>query len=1284
MENSKSIWNSFTNEYSLSKTLRFELKPVGRTLELIKENKLIEEDKEREKEFNRVKEIMDEYYKYFIDICLSDIEISGLKKHVEIYYKLKKANYKDEKLKSEYKESQHKITKEIYDQINKDDALNKRLGEEFIRQILPKWLETNGRIEDKKLVLKFQKWTTYFINFFSNRKNVFSKDEIPTSIIYRIVHDNLPKFLDDIAKFEELKNLKGFDYTKIEKDFSNELNDKSLEMFFSVNNFKNCINQSGIERFNLIIGGKSESNNIKIKGLNEYINEFSQKEKDNEKKIRQLKLVPLFKQILSDRNSPSFILEQINDKKEMLDKIEEFYTSFNNNLNKLKNSIKNLKKFDSEKIYLKNDESLNSISKNMFGYWGKIQEGLKLYFESKLKNKKDIEKAQNSEYFSISDIDEGIKILQLESEYPVIEYFLKFSEDYQSSNSSDKNLLSQISSKYDILKDKIKEIRENDTNKISEDDVVKIKDFLDSILSLCRFLKPLYLYSDKDKSEELELLDIDPDFYNEFNPVFQELERIVPLYNQIRNYITKKSFSTKKFKLNFDNSTLAVGWDLNKEKSNYAVLLRKKNTVTEQYDYYLGIMIKNFNKIFDNGKKSTNDQNSYEKMIYKLIPGPSKMIPKVVFSKANKDSLNPSKEILKIYNESSFTKNGSAQGGYKKKNFDIENLHKMIDFYKFCLKNYEGWSTFDFRFKSTNEYSDISEFYKDIESQGYKISWKYYDEAYINEIVDNGKLYLFQIWNKDFSEYSKGKPNLHTIYWKSLFSEENLRDIIYKLNGGAELFYREKSIPRSITHEKNKPIKNKNPFDGKEESTFEYDLIKDKRYTEDKFFFHCPITLNFVKNYQKRMISKSVNKFIHDEKDGINVLGIDRGERNLAYYSLINSNREIIEQGSFNVIFDDKKRKLDYRDKLDEIEGKRDEARKNWKNIANIKEMKEGYLSQVIHRISKLAIEHNAIITLEDLNFGFKRGRFRFEKQVYQKFEKILIDKLNYLIFKDTTEKEAGSILKAYQLTDKFESFQKLGKQSGIIFYVNASYTSKICPKTGFVNMLNPKFENVNKSKEFFAKFKYIKYNRAEDLFEFNFNYSDFTDKNEIKLKKDNWSVWSNGIRLKTRKDNNGNYWKTEEIDVTAELKKLFKDNKIDYNSEINLTGSISNYNNQRFHKDLIDLLKLILQLRNSYTSYEVEEFKKKYGDKFNMRDYDYILSCVKDNKGEFFDSRKSKNNEIKDADANGAYHIALKGLMVIKKIKESDNTDKTDLRINKNDFINYIIDSYGGKHNNI
>ncbi len=78
-----------------------------------------------------------------------------------------------------------------------------------------------------------------------------------------------------------------------------------------------------------------------------------------------------------------------------------------------------------------------------------------------------------------------------------------------------------------------------------------------------------------------------------------------------------------------------------------------------------------------------------------------------------------------------------------------------------------------------------------------------------------------------------------------MFDSDNLKNVVYKLNGEAELFYREKSIPKIITHPKNEPIDNKDPINSKEKSTFNYDLIKDKRYAEDKYLFHCSITMNF-------------------------------------------------------------------------------------------------------------------------------------------------------------------------------------------------------------------------------------------------------------------------------------------------------------------------------------------------------------------------------------------------------------------------------------------------------
>ena len=338
-----------------------------------------------------------------------------------------------------------------------------------------------------------------------------------------------------------------------------------------------------------------------------------------------------------------------------------------------------------------------------------------------------------------------------------------------------------------------------------------------------------------------------------------------------------------------------------------------------------------------------------------------------------------------------------------------------------------------------------------------------------------GELLLFEVYSKDFSTKSKNKgkskDNLHTIYFKGLFEEENLKDVVLKLNGQAEVFYRKAIKDKHITHPKNQELDNKNPLNPKKTSKFSYNLIKDKRFTEEKYFFHFPISLNFKEKY-KGNFNQEVLKFLKNNKE-INIIGIDRGERHLAYYTRINQEGEILEQDSFNTMKYDYKNnsgqkvevEKNYHDLLDKREKERDKNRKEWKKIENIKELKQGYLSHLVHKISKLMIDNNAIVVFEDLNSGFKRGRFKFEKQVYQKLEKALIDKLNYLVFKDKKSSKLGGYLKAYQLTAPFESFQKMGKQTGFLFYTPAYYTSKVCPSTGFINLIYPKYESVDKSK---------------------------------------------------------------------------------------------------------------------------------------------------------------------------------------------------------------------------
>ena len=623
------------------------------------------------------------------------------------------------------------------------------------------------------------------------------------------------------------------------------------------------------------------------------------------------------------------------------------------------------------------------------------------------------------------------------------------------------------------------------------------------------------------------------------------------------------------------------------------------------------------------------------------------MLPKVFFSKSRKGEFTPSEALVSAY------KKGTHKKG---SNFNINDCRRLIDFFKSSIAKHEDWKKFPFSFSPTETYEDISGFYREVEQQGYMLGFRKVSESFINQLVDEGKLYLFRIWNKDFSEFSKGTPNMHTLYWKMLFDERNLSNIVYKLNGQAEVFYRKRSldVAKTTIHKAHQPILNKNQENKKQQSTFEYDIVKNHRYTVDKFQFHVPITINF-KATGRDNINDNVLDIIRN--GGIkHIIGIDRGERHLLYLSLIDLKGNIIKQMTLNDIvneYNGNTYATNYRDLLAEREGNRTEARKNWKKIENIKDIKQGYLSQVVHIICKMMVEYDAIVVLEDLNMGFMRGRQKIERSVYEQFEKMLIDKLNYYVDKQKNVNEAGGLLHALQLTSKFESFKKLGKQSGCLFYIPAWNTSKIDPVTGFVNLFDTRYANADQARWFFSQFDSIRYNADKDWFEFAFDYGNFTAKAEGTRTK--WTLCTYGTRIHTfRNKEKLNQWDNKEVVLTDEFKKKFEEAGIDIHG--NLKEAICSLTDKKHLESMMDLMKLLLQMRNSITNTEV----------------DYLLSPVADENGKFYDSRTCSDSLPKDADANGAYNIARKGLWAIRQIQETPVGERPNLAIKNKEWLNF------------
>ncbi|MFV0439954.1 MAG: type V CRISPR-associated protein Cas12a/Cpf1 [Lachnospirales bacterium] len=1166
---------------------------------------------------------------------LSDGKLSRVTEFYEIYNSYEKNEKKFDKVKTD-------LRKEVIDCVKLQKEYEHLFKKELITKLLPDIYD--GDKEKLELINKFKKFTTYFTGFNENRENMYSDQEISTSIAYRIVHQNLPKYIDNLKIFNNLVLLKLNDEIRtLENDFDFFLVKKRLKDYFELEGFNSVLNQSGIDKYNQILGGYSLENGKKVQGLNEYINLYNQKV---DKKERIPKLKPLYKQILSDSISLSFIQDNFESFDEVIESVNTFNIYLKNNVinpvnrNGIKEFYKNIKEYDLSKVYIKNDLSITEVSKKVYGDWQTINKGISYSYDENYNGKKrfntksyDDEKEKNlkkEKSYSIKFLNNCVEKYSLEvleeSSENICDYFINF-------KNLDKCFIDIINDNYTELQRQI----ENCDNLSKNKDVIidKIKLYLDSVKDLQRFIK--LLSGSDDEAEK------DESFYFELSSLLNNIDTVTPLYNKVRNFATKKNYSKEKIKLNFNNSTLLAGWDLNKEKDNTCTLLKKDDL------YYLCIMDKNHRDVMSEDFE-VSSENSYEKMMYKLLPGANKMLPKVFLSKKGKDEYNPSNELLEKY----------AMGTHKKgSNFNIEDCHNLIDYFKYCISKHKDYKNFDFNFSDTDTYEDLSFFYKEVESQGYKVNFRHIPEDYINSLIDEGKIYLFKIYNKDFSPYSKGTPNLHTLYWKMLFDDRNLNDVVYKLNGEAEMFYRKKSISlERPTHPKNESIKNKNALNPKSESVFDYDIIKDRRYTVDKFQFHVPIALNF-KAIGESNINKSVNTMLKYTDEDVYVIGIDRGERHLLYVSVINPKGEIVKQESFNIIenqFNNTTYKVDYHKLLDEKEKGRDVARKNWKNIENIKELKEGYLSQVIHKITDLMKEYNAIIVLEDLNFGFKNGRFKVEKQVYQKFEKMLISKLNYMVDKKEYPEAKGGLLNAYQLSNQFESFKKLGKQSGFLYYVPAWNTSKIDPTTGFVNFLYLKYESVDASKKLVSNFDSIGYNEQEKIYEFDIDYSKFTKKAEGT--KEKWTICSYDTRVLTYRDkDNNSMWTSKEVNLTEEFDNLFEKFKVDVLPKgKDFKDEILSQTTKEFYKEFINLLKLTLQMRNSVTG----------------TDIDYLVSPVKNSNGKFYDSRKADASLPIDADANGAYNIARKGLWVIDKIRntEDESLGKVKLAMSNKEWL--------------
>lgn len=1248
-----------TGLYSLTKTIGVELKPVGKTQELIEARKLIEQDDQRAEDYKIVKDIIDRYHKDFIDKCLNCVKIK--KDDLEKYVSLAENSNRDAE---DFDNIKTKMRNQITEAFRKNSLFTNLFKKNLIKEYLPAFVSE----EEKSVVNKFSKFTTYFDAFNDNRKNLYSGDAKSGTIAYRLIHENLPMFLDNIASFNAISGIGVNEYfSSIEAEFTDALEGKRLTEFFQIGFFNNTLTHKKIDNYNYVVGA-----------VNKAVNLYKQQHKN----VRIPLLKTLHKMILSDRVTPSWLPERFESDEEMLTAIKAAYESLKEVLvgdddDSLRNLLLNIDNFDLEHIYIAKDSGLTSISQQIFGYYDTYTLAIKDQLQRENPNLYDerIDKLYKKEgSFSIAYLN---RLVNTKEHITINEYYRLLGSYCREEGKRKDDFFKQIDGAYCAISHlfwgKHGEIAQSDS------DIELIQKLFDAYKGLQRFIKPLLGHGDE--------ADKDNEFDAKLRKVWDELDIITPLYDKVRNWLSRKIYNPEKIKLCFENNgKLLSGWSDNQTKSDNGTqyggyIFRKKNEIGE-YDFYLGISADA--KLFRRDETICYEDGMYERFDYYHLK-PNTLLGKSYIGNYGEDSkavlsafnaaitkLQLEKKLVPKDNEKVPTYLKRLKQNYANFYQILMNDDNVVDAYKSMKQHIFATLTSLIRVPAAIELAtqtdlDIDELIDEIlnlssESFGYfPVATAAIEEANKRE---KKPLFLFKMSNKDLSyaaksseglRKSRGTENLHTMYLKALLG---MTQNVFSIGSGM-VFFRHKTKGLAETtarHKANEFVANKNKLNDKKKSIFAYEIVKNKRYTVDKYLFKLSVKLNYSQpNNNKIDVNSEVREIISN--GGIkHIIGIDRGERNLLYLSLIDLKGNIVMQKSLNILKDDHNAKgTDYKGLLTEREGERQDARRNWKKIANIKDLKRGYLSQVVHIISKMLVEYNAIVVLEDLNPGFIRGRQKIERNVYEQFERMLIDKLNFYVDKHKDANETGGLLHALQLTSEFENFKKSEHQNGCLFYIPAWKTSKIDPATGFANLFDTRYTNAVEAQKFFSKFDEIRYNEEKDWFEFEFDYDKFTQKAHGTRTK--WTLCTYGMRLRSFKNPAKQYnWDSEVVALTDEFKRILGKAGIDIHE--NLKDAIRNLKGkkQKNLEPLMQFMKLLLQLRNSKAG----------------TDEDYILSPVAGENGIFYDSRSCGEQLPENADANGAYNIARKGLMLIRQIKEAKELDKVKFDISNKSWLNF------------
>ena len=681
--------------------------------------------------------------------------------------------------------------------------------------------------------------------------------------------------------------------------------------------------QKKIDNYNYIVGA-----------VNKAVNLYKQQHKT----VRVPLLKPLYKMILSDRIAPSWLPECFKSDNDMLTAIKAAYKSLRDvlvgdNADSLRNLLLNIDHYDLEHIYIANDSGLTSISQKIFGcydtYTLAIKDQLQRDYPATKKQREApdlyderIDKLYKKVgSFSIACLN---RLVDAKGHFTVNEYYKQLGAYCREEVKEKDDFFERIDGAYCAISHLF--FGEHGEIAQSDSDVELVQKLLEAYKGLQRFIKPLLGHGDE--------ADKDNEFDAKLRKVWDELDIITPLYDKVRNWLSRKIYNPEKIKLCFENNgKLLSGWVDSRTKSDNGTqyggyIFRKKNEIGE-YDFYLGISADT--KLFRRDAAISYDDGMYERLDYYQLKSKT-LLGNSYVGDYGLDSMN----LLSAF------KNAAVKFQFEKEVVpkDKENVpkylkrlkldyagfyqilmndDKVVDAYKIMKQHILATLTSSIRVPAAIELATqkelgIDELIDEIMNLPSK-SFGYFPivTAAIEEANkrENKPLFLFKMSNKDLSyaataskglRKGRGTENLHTMYLKALLG---MTQSVFDIGSGMVFFrHQTKGLAETTArHKANEFVANKNKLNDKKKSIFGYEIVKNKRFTVDKYLFKLSMNLNYSQP-NKFDVNSEVREIISN--GGIkHIIGIDRGERNLLYLSLIDLKGNIVMQKSLNILKND-------------------------------------------------------------------------------------------------------------------------------------------------------------------------------------------------------------------------------------------------------------------------------------------------------------------------------------------------------------------------------------------